>query len=200
MKLNNMKSNLLKTVLGISLAVIAQSTFAGTNSPAIDKKQANQKGRISQGIRSGQLTAREAARLGKQQRRIYREERRFKADGQFTRRERAKVHFDLAKSSRNIYRQKHDRQVRGHHPAKKMGIHQRQKRQAHRIGQGVRSGALTARETVRLGKQQIHIQRQKRRFKSDGVLTKREQVRIQHRQNRASRSIYRLKHNKRKRH
>ena len=200
MKLNNMRSNLLKTALTVSMVVIAQSAFAEVKSPVIDKKQANQKGRISQGIHSGQLTAQEAARLGKQQRRIYRKERRFKADGQFTRRERAKVHYDLAKSSHSIYKQKHDRQVQGHHSATKLSIHKRQNRQAHRIGQGVHSGTLTARETVRLGKQQVRIQKQKRRFKSDGVFTKKERMRVQHHQNRASKTIYRLKHNNRKRH
>jgi len=39
---------------------------------------------------------------------IYLKERRFKADGNFTRRERAKIHHDLAHASKNIYQAKHN--------------------------------------------------------------------------------------------
>ncbi len=196
-KVTNKKS-LISLMLG--MFVLSQPVFAGTNSPVIDQKEAQQKHRIVQGVKSGELTAKELSRLTKQQRRIYREERRFKADGTFSRRERAKVHYDLARSSHSIYKQKHDRQVQGHHPRKKMSINKRQNKQARRIAQGVGSGSLTARETVRLGKQQVRIQKQKHRYKADGVFTRKERARVQHHQNKASKRIYRLKHNNRKRH
>lgn len=192
------KKSIMSLFLGVF--VLGQPVFAGTNSPVIDKKQANQKQRIVQGVKSGELTAKELSRLTKQQRRIYREERRFKADGTFNRRERAKVHYDLARSSHSIYKQKHDRQVQGQHPRRNLSINKRQNTQARRIGQGVRSGSLTVRETVRLGKQQVRIQKQKRRYKADGVFTRKERARVQHHQNKASKRIYRLKHNNRKRH
>lgn len=71
----------------------------------------------------------------------------------------------------------------------------RQVRQTHRIGQGVASGELTAGETRRLAKQQRNIQRTKKRAWSDGTLTRKERVRIEAKQDRASRNIYRKKHN-----
>ncbi len=71
----------------------------------------------------------------------------------------------------------------------------RQIRQQRRIHQGIRSGELTRREIRRLERDQFKIQRFKRNAWSDGRLTPRERVRLEHGQNRASRHIYRLKHN-----
>lgn len=78
-------------------------------------------------------------------------------------------------------------------------IRQRQKIQQKRIGQGVRSGELTRRETVRLEKEQHAINHQKKAAKADGEVTKRERARIHHEQNQASQHIHRAKHNNRSR-
>lgn len=74
-------------------------------------------------------------------------------------------------------------------------IANRQIRQQKRIHQGIKSGELTRREVGRLEKQQYKIQRHKRRAWSDGKLTPKERIRMEQGQNRASRNIYRLKHN-----
>ena len=74
-------------------------------------------------------------------------------------------------------------------------IADRQIRQQKRIHQGIRSGELTRREVGRLEKQQLKIQRHKKRAWRDGTLTPRERVRMERGQNRASKSIYRMKHN-----
>jgi len=68
-----------------------------------------------------------------------------------------------------------------------------------RIYQGIRSGALTPGETIRLERQQCRIQGLEMHALSDGKLTKRERLRINRAQVHASRSIYRLKHNNRSR-
>lgn len=197
-----LKNKIIAASLVIASAAFIQTALAGTNSPNIDNKQSNQAGRIFQGVGSGELTAKEGWRLGKQQGKIYRKERRFKADGSFTRRERAVIHRNLLKSSKSIYKQKHDRQVQGH-PKKgvrTLGINKRQHNQKRRIGQGMRSGELTRGEARKLGQQQSRIQHKKRRFKADGVFTKKERARIHKSQNGLSKRIYRLKHNNRKRH
>jgi hypothetical protein len=199
-------TNKLKTLIMVPAFLLTMTAFsapvmAGTNSPGIDNKQDNQKGRIVQGIKSGELTAQETRRLGKQQGKTYRKEYRFKADGDFTPRERAVIHRDLLKSSKSIYVQKHDRQVQGmgRPGLRSPGINKRQVNQRKRIGQGIRSGELTRGEAARLGHQQVRIHRQERRFKSDGTFTKRERVRVHKKQNRASKNIYRKKHNARTR-
>lgn len=71
----------------------------------------------------------------------------------------------------------------------------RQARQAARIDQGAASGQLTRREEHRLEHQQQHIANMEHRMESDGVVTGREAVRMEHAQDRASRNIYRKKHN-----
>ena len=73
-------------------------------------------------------------------------------------------------------------------------IDNRQDRQEQRIEQGVASGALTPRETRRLGREQAGIVRAEARAEADGTVTRREAAALEHRQDRASRDIYRQKH------
>jgi len=79
------------------------------------------------------------------------------------------------------------------------GVNRREQRQQRRVMQGVRSGELTGRETLRLEREQLGIRRQERRAKSDGVVTARERVRLQRELSQSSRHIYRAKHNERDR-
>jgi polyhydroxyalkanoate synthesis regulator phasin len=74
-------------------------------------------------------------------------------------------------------------------------VTKRQLKQQARIEQGVKSGELTAGEAKRLELQQGKIQADKARAKSDGVVTPAERAKLAREQNRASRKIYRLKHN-----
>jgi len=193
MKMLKIKTKVVSLILVTLTATLTQTAMA----KSIDDKQDTQKDRITQGIKSGELTANEAWRLGNKQRSIYKKERRFKADGTFTRRERAVIHRDLLKSSGSIYKQKHDRQIQksGQLGTKSRFINKRQNKQGKRIAQGVRSGALTRKETARLGMQQARIQQKKRHFKADGSFTKGERLSVRKSQNRASKNIYRKKHN-----
>ena len=93
-------------VLGLALAAPAMADTG------IDQRQANQEQRIEQGIRSGQLTAGEAARLERGQARIERRERRALADGRMDPRERRRIMQAQEVQSRHIYREKHDNQTR----------------------------------------------------------------------------------------
>lgn len=98
--------------MAAALACVTGAAVAGTADPGVNARQANQHERIEQGIQSGELTKREAARLKTEQRGIRAEERAFKSDGKLTRNERRQLQRDLNRSSRDIYRQKHDAQVR----------------------------------------------------------------------------------------
>lgn len=71
----------------------------------------------------------------------------------------------------------------------------RQVRQQTRIHQGVKSGEVTKKEYRHLERQQTRIQRSKRQAWSDGQLTAKERVRLERQQDKASRHIYRAKHN-----
>jgi hypothetical protein len=76
-------------------------------------------------------------------------------------------------------------------------VRHRQIRQQRRIQQGVKSGQLTPAETKRLEVQQGKIQADKLEAKSDGKVTPQERAKLTREQNRASRTIYRKKHNAR---
>ena len=79
--------------------------------------------------------------------------------------------------------------------APKGRINRRQAKQQKRIDQGVQSGQLTEKEANKLEKQQESIARQEERMReSGGKFTAKERAVITQRQNRASRKIYRQKH------
>lgn len=101
--------NHFKAILAVALAVPALA-FAQANTPRVDQRQANQEQRIDQGVASGSLTQREAARLEHGQQRVDNMEARAKSDGVVTRQERARLHQAQDTQSRRIYAQKHDRQ------------------------------------------------------------------------------------------
>lgn len=71
--------------------------------------------------------------------------------------------------------------------------------QQKRIGNGIKSGSLTAREVVKLEAQQARIVAGAARAKADGEVTRKEKWKGFRAQNRASRNIFRYKHNRRRR-
>lgn len=92
----------------MSAAAIAAPAQAGIN-----QRQAHQQQRIYNGVRTGELTSREASRLERQQEHIDRVEARDRASGGgLSGRERAQIAHLQNHASRNIYRQKHDAQER----------------------------------------------------------------------------------------
>ncbi len=106
----------LHTAIAATLLVLSTGAFAQATGPAatpqVDKRQANQEKRIDQGVASGALTGKEAARLDKGQNRVDNAENKAKADGKVTKKERAHLNKMQNKQSRRIYRQKHDAQTR----------------------------------------------------------------------------------------
>lgn len=91
-------------ILCAPLLAFAQGT------PGVDQRQANQEQRIQQGVQSGSLTPREAARLERGQEHVQNLEDKAKADGKVTPRERARLQHAENVQSRRIYNEKHDRQ------------------------------------------------------------------------------------------
>jgi hypothetical protein len=99
------------------VAILGTTLFAGllpiASSAAgqIDTRQRIQQARIHQGIRSGELTRAEAARLKAEEARIRAHERTVRRDG-LTTQERRRLQQQLERASRDIRRQKQDRQDR----------------------------------------------------------------------------------------
>ena len=89
--------------------VFAQSS--GTvSTPRIDKRQAEQSDRIQQGLHSGALNEKEAARLEKGQARVQKMENKAVADGVVTKKEQARIEKAQNAESRHIAKQTHDKQ------------------------------------------------------------------------------------------
>jgi uncharacterized membrane protein YebE (DUF533 family) len=107
------------TLLVAVLAAFALPVLAQTNTPNIDQRQANQQQRIDQGVKSGQLTGKEAARLEKGQEHVQKVEDKAKADGVVTKKERARIQQAENVQSRHIAREKHDRQRDMNHDGKR---------------------------------------------------------------------------------
>lgn len=74
-------------------------------------------------------------------------------------------------------------------------IKQREKIQQKRIAQGVNSGELTGKETVKLEKREANLDAQIKKDRLDGGgLTPQERHKIRHKQNQLSRKVYKEKH------
>jgi hypothetical protein len=107
------KMGLLSAALAaFALPVVAQSADAAAQHPRseVGKRQENQQDRIANGVKSGKLTAGEAAHLERNQDRINRQIRadRRANGGKLTPQERAQVNREQNRQSRQIYRAKHN--------------------------------------------------------------------------------------------
>jgi hypothetical protein len=110
--MNNWQKVAIVGLVAGSLALGSFPALAGTDSPRIDQRQANQQQRIYNGVDSGRLTPQEFNRVEARQANIRAAEARMKADGRFTKGERLRVNSMLTKSSRQVYRAKHNNRVR----------------------------------------------------------------------------------------
>jgi hypothetical protein len=99
-----------KIVCAIALAAAAAPALAGT--PRLDAREHNQRDRLAQGLRSGELTRPETRRLARGEIGLHRAERYAKSDGVVTRAERCRLDNRADRMSTRIYRQKHDPQSR----------------------------------------------------------------------------------------
>ena len=96
------------------MAVFIATSFLGAASaqnnetPRIDKREARQQERIDQGVKSGELTKKEANTLQRHQNRINAAESKAKADGKVTAQERKKMTRMRNRNNRAIYNKKHN--------------------------------------------------------------------------------------------
>ncbi len=100
-------------VLGLTALPVAASAAPPAPRVHVANRQAHQEARIAQGLRTGELTVREANRLHAEERRIQRTKRRMIADdGRLGPVERARLDAMQDRASRDIFVQKHDAQNR----------------------------------------------------------------------------------------
>lgn len=123
----NLKNMLLTLALGglmVGSAVAQNPNTVGAgpgvydrNHPRvneINRREQYEQNRIANGVRSGQLTPHEAAKLEKQENRLVRNEKRdmAKDGGHLTAQDQAKLNREANRVSRDIYKDKHNAAVR----------------------------------------------------------------------------------------
>ncbi|MBI3711910.1 MAG: hypothetical protein HY253_02965 [Burkholderiales bacterium] len=93
------------------LALVSVNAQAQTATPNVTKRQEHQQKRIAEGVRSGELTARETANLERQEAKVQADKHAAKADGVVTSAERAKLQAEENRTSRHIYNKKHNQRT-----------------------------------------------------------------------------------------
>ena len=191
-----------KTVLAVMLVMPVAAPVLAQSVGSEVQRDINQETRVEQGLKSGQLSTGEAARLERGEARIDRMESKALKDGNLSPKEAARIQRAQNQESRAINRSKHNDVTGDPNSAssqRMQGDVQRNINQQNRIEQGVQSGRLTNREASRLERGQARVNRTEARAGADGHVNAREQARIQHRENVQSRHIFRDKHNGRQR-
>jgi len=107
--------------LFLALVVLLSTSAMTADAPAeakyykkrVNHRQVAQKKRIGHGIKSGELTGKEAKRLSKQQAALARKEHQMRLSGDgLSKGEAARLERAQDQLSRSIYKQKHDGQDR----------------------------------------------------------------------------------------
>jgi hypothetical protein len=185
-----------------STAALAQTTSSGSTSgtpvtgASIEQRKDNQQKRIGEGLENGSLTAKEAGRIEKQEKKLNVEERDMREDngGKLTTADKAKLNSQQNKLSKEIYQQKHDAQVQ---PKATNEVNARDRAQQKRIGEGLENGSLTAGEAANLEKKETRLNAEQRNMRAanGGTLTPAEKAKVNRQQDHLSKQIYKDKHN-----
>lgn len=188
----------LMVILMISAAAPVLAQSVGTEA----QRDINQASRIEQGLKSGELNTREAAKLERGEAKIDRMQSKALKDGTLSPEESARIQRAQNQESDAIKQLKHNDTTGNPNSASSQRMQtdvQRNINQQSRIEQGVQSGQLTNKEVSKLERGQARVNRTEARAGADGHVGAREQNRIQQREEGQSKRIYNKKHNDRQR-
>lgn len=173
-------------------AILFGVSISSTNAQ-VKQHAENQQDRIHQGVKSGELTKKEATDVREDQKDLRQDVNLAKYDGHITTGEKKIINKEENQNSREIYRLKHNSRERkpGNAPVK-----QRAENQQDRIQQGVKTGELTKKEAANVRDDEKDLRQDVNLAKSDGKITAGERKTINKEENQNSREIYRLKHNR----
>ena len=184
------------------LAACTITAAYAQNTADVVQRDVNQQNRIEQGLKSGQLTTKEAGKLEREESQIDKMESNALKDGKMTNAEKRRIERAENQASKDIYREKHDAQTGNPNSASSQRMQadvQRNANQEQRIENGVKNGSLTNREAANLERGQARVDRKEANAAADGHVGASEQKHIQAAENHQSKRIHREKHNDRKR-
>jgi len=198
-----LQENCMKSA-AVCLGVIAAgllSTAATAQAVQQDQQRdVNQQQRIEQGLKSGELSSREAGQLEREQAHVDKMEARDLRNGSISPAEQARLNAAQNKASGDIAADKHNGVTGNPNSASSQRMQadvQRNVNQQQRIANGVQSGALTNHEVGSLERGQAHVDRKEANAAANGRVGAAEQRSIQRSENRQSARVYRKKHNAR---
>jgi len=104
----------IKIFGGIMVALLAITSMAQaqTRTPVVNHRERVQERRIHQGVRSGALTRNEVRHMQMRERKLNRDRRMARADGRVSVAERRHLRREENRTSRAVYRHKHNDRVR----------------------------------------------------------------------------------------
>jgi hypothetical protein len=187
-----------RTFLVLAVGLLFSASVFAQNAVTETQRDTNQQNRVEQGLKSGQLTTKEAGTLERDEQHIDRTQARDMKNGSLSAQEKAQIQHEQNQASRQIYQDKHN--VATGNPDSKSSERmqadvQRNANQQARINQGVRSGQLSDHEAGALERGQAHVDRSEANAARNGRVGAREQARTQGKENHQSGRVYRKKHN-----
>ncbi len=188
-----------KTAIIVTASTLFSITAFAQSTGSEVQRDINQQQRIEQGLKSGELNTKEAARLEGEEARVERMQANALKDGKLSPAEAQRIDRAQNKVSGDIAREKHDAQKGDPNSASSQRMQadvQRDVNQQKRIEQGVQSGQLTNREAGKLERGQAHDNHLQASAGTDGQVGAKEQRRIQRNENRQSRRIHHEKHDR----
>lgn len=189
-----MKTSRLLSALLLTLG--AGASFAQTAATTV-QRDVNQQTRIEQGLQSGALNTKEAARLEREESRVDRLQANALKDGTVTPAEKARLQAAQNQTSRDIRAAKHN-EVKGNPQSassqRMQADVQRNVNQEQRIENGLQNGSLTNHEAARLERGQARVDRKEARAGRDSHVGAAEQAHVQRAENHQSRRIFKQKH------
>jgi hypothetical protein len=192
-----MNRRLLTAVAAATFALLANAASAQATAASAVQRNVNQQTRIEQGLQSGALSTKEAARLEKEQATVSHVEARSAKDGTITPTEQARINALQNKTSADIADAKHNG-VTGNPTSpsseRMQADVQRDVNQQKRTQAGAADGSLTTHEVAKVERGQAKSERQQARAGRDGKVTAREQAHVQRTENVQSKKIHRQRH------
>ncbi len=202
-----MKKNFVLSVAMLSAMSLPMFAQAPSTEPPISQPPAaspgqryeNQQDRIAAGIKDGELTPTEAAKLEREESRLRQKATQLKAQngGTLTPSEQTRLNNIQNRLSHQIKKDENNGATTNYG---KGVVGSRQENQQDRIAQGVNSGQLTAGEAGRLENKesQLNGEIKQDRNANGGKLTQAERQQVRQQQNQLSKQIYKDKNNNRR--
>jgi len=186
------------TVLALTAGAVFTLPVLAQNTADVVQRDVNQQQRLENGVQSGQLSTKEAAKLEKGEANIDKMEQRALSDGKMTNAEKQRIEAAQNKESQTIARAKSNSVTGDPNSASSQRMQadvQRNVNQETRIEQGIKSGQLTNREVGSLERGQAHVDNKEAKAGANGHISSNEQHNIQAAENHQSKRIHNKKNN-----